>query len=95
MKFIALIVVLSAFAGFSVQADQTQAKKTVVIVFDESDSQPSDVYKNLSEDQMAQGGQLAANARRSIRLANDYNSPIPEEEAFELFDVKPDSTSQN
>jgi hypothetical protein len=72
-----------SFAGNS----KINKKRTVRVVFDESEKPMDSVHNNLTQEQIEQGGQLAANARRDIRLSNELNAPIPEDEAKDLFDV--------
>jgi len=94
-----IILAITTITATSFLNNQAQAsaakiskKKTVVIIFDDSEPSKDGVYQNPRGEQLKENGQFAANARRSLRLSNEMNAPIPEDEALDLFDVKPTSS---
>ena len=83
------IALAALMITISTQAQAAKHQKRVVaIVFDETDAKANTVDK-LTPEQIAAGGQLAANAHMETRLQNDLNAPIPVDE--DLFEVKADS----
>lgn len=77
LKFTCLNI--TAMALLTVALPAYAAKpKVVEITFDESDAK-SKTVTHLTPEQIAEGGQLAADARHATRVSNDLNSDIPDD----------------
>lgn len=81
-----MVMAMTVVMGLSVEA-MASKKKVVEVTFDETDS-TQNLVSNLTPEQIAQGGQLAANARREVRVHNETNEPIPVDE--DVFDMNED-----